>query len=882
MDSVSEGNGTAKEKKQGTVAAEQEMQQLDGFELVEEIGRGGMGVIFRARDLAFDRDIAIKFLQNRYTSTSTHALRFLEEARITGQLQHPGIPAVHQVGRLANGRPFLVMKLIRGFTLDQIIWNKKSKTDRSIVKGDHIIPENYLGIFESICQAVGYAHAHHVIHRDLKPHNIMVGAFGEVQVMDWGLAKYIQPDVQQRNLEFEKQDPFITLAADESEVRTSNSNLTAAGSVLGTPGYMAPEQALGANEQLDTRADVFGLGGILATMLTGQPPFVGENPDATRMLAALGMITPCFERLDSSQGDPDLIALAKRCLAVQRGERPLDGGEVAKEVARLRALADDRVKQAEVQRAKAEVYAQEQRKRWRNTLWAALIVVSVLLAGIIASTWGFLRAAAKEAEAVKSADQEHRAKLAEKAQREKAVAKEMETQSILDFMLNRVIAAARPENWEGGKGYNVKLRDALDGSLQFISEEFSKQPVIEARLRLTLGQSFWFLGDYALAEKQLSQARELNEKHLGSTDRQTIQSMLELAKVQSSLGQQEPALKWREQAYRTCLETLGVDELLTQRAMSALSASYEKLGRHSDVMKLREDVVRLAKQKLGATHAFTLISMTNLALTNYQLGKRDEAIEMLKETAALQEKHHGATNVYTLATLSNLAVYLDHLGKYTESLPIHLKVLDARRVALGQDHPDTLKTMRNLAFSYNAQGRTSEAYDIVRSALPLHEKRLGKDHAETLVCLQSNITCLFDLNRSNEAVPLINDCLQRTKGQPANKDLESVMYLLRFRHEHGQRSMASCIATLAEWEKLLPLDGENTFELCLAWAQLAQLKKENGSDGIAEADKAMGYLQQASEKGWNVVKAMEDDKNLAGLRGRDDFRVLMTKLKGKK
>ena len=94
--------------------------------------------------------------------------------------------------------------------------------------------------------------------------------------------------------------------------------------------------------------------------------------------------------------------------------------------------------------------------------------------------------------------------------------------------------------------------------------------------------------------------------------------------------------------------------------------------------------------------------------------------------------------------------------------------------------------------------------------------------------------------------------------------------------------MSSCVATLADWEKLLPLDGENTFELCLAWAQLAQLMKESGKDGIAEADKAMGYLQQAGEKGWNTLKAMEEDKNLAVLQGRDDFRVLKTKLKGKK
>src|SRR5262245_21807207 len=151
-----------------------------GYELRDEIGRGGMGVVYRARDVALDRDVAVKLLADRYPADSPAAQRFLSEARITGQLQHPGIPAVHQVGTLTDGRPFLAMKLIRGSTLEAIL---KQRTDQAADRG------RLLAIFETVCQAVGYAHAHRVIHRDLKPANVMVGAFGEVQVMDWRLAK---------------------------------------------------------------------------------------------------------------------------------------------------------------------------------------------------------------------------------------------------------------------------------------------------------------------------------------------------------------------------------------------------------------------------------------------------------------------------------------------------------------------------------------------------------------------------------------------------------------------------------------------------------------------------------------------------------------------
>ena len=153
---------------------------VPGYELQGEIGRGGMGIVFRARELSLNRDVAIKVLQDKYTANSFAARRFLEEALITGQLQHPGIPPVHHVGTLADGRPFIAMKLIKGRTLAEILTDRSSQASR----GDLV------AAFEQACQAMAYAHNHGVIHRDLKPQNIMTGAFGEVQVMDWGLAKF--------------------------------------------------------------------------------------------------------------------------------------------------------------------------------------------------------------------------------------------------------------------------------------------------------------------------------------------------------------------------------------------------------------------------------------------------------------------------------------------------------------------------------------------------------------------------------------------------------------------------------------------------------------------------------------------------------------------
>jgi eukaryotic-like serine/threonine-protein kinase len=151
-----------------------------GYILGDFIARGGMGEVYHGRDVGLNREVAIKILQEKYSPTSGTARRFIEEAQITGQLQHPGIPPIHHVGDWLDGRPFLAMKLIKGETLETLL-----KSNCNI---------NRLAIFEAICQAVGYAHAHGVIHRDLKPANVMVGAFGEVQVMDWGLAKVLAHD----------------------------------------------------------------------------------------------------------------------------------------------------------------------------------------------------------------------------------------------------------------------------------------------------------------------------------------------------------------------------------------------------------------------------------------------------------------------------------------------------------------------------------------------------------------------------------------------------------------------------------------------------------------------------------------------------------------
>jgi tRNA A-37 threonylcarbamoyl transferase component Bud32/tetratricopeptide (TPR) repeat protein len=383
-----------------------------GYDLLHEIGRGGMGVVYRARDRALDREVAVKILQDKYAPDSGTARRFVDEARITGQLQHPAIPAVYQVGTLADGRPFLAMKLIKGQTLDELL-----KVNAAV---------DALAVFEAICQAVGYAHAHGVIHRDLKPGNVMVGSFGEVQVMDWGLAKVLSAS---REREQPATDPDATTAATEIRTeRNSDTPFTQYGSVLGTPAYMAPEQAAGELDKIDARSDVFGLGAILCVLLTGQPPFDGKDADTVRLNAVRGKTEAALARLEACQADPEVVALCKRCLLFEPAERPATGDAVATAVAGLRQAADQRARQAERDRMAAEVQAAEQAKRRRLTMWAAGAVAAMLLLGIAGTTWGLLRAndarelaERREKEAETERDEKEKARIAEEAAKTAAI-----------------------------------------------------------------------------------------------------------------------------------------------------------------------------------------------------------------------------------------------------------------------------------------------------------------------------------------------------------------------------------------------------------------------------------------------------------------------------
>jgi serine/threonine protein kinase len=281
------------------------------YRFEEFLAAGGMGEVWRGRDLVLGRQVALKVLRQPVLGFGELRARFAEEARHVGQLEHPAIVPVYDLGELPDGRPFFVMKLIHGQTLAELLQAREPAEDLS----------RWIEVFEQVCHAVAFAHERGLIHRDLKPSNVMLGAFGEVQVMDWGIAKALASE--------RRVDP-PTRPLPSPSVPDQTAFLaglwTLPGEAKGTPAFMAPEQARGEIDRIGKASDVFGLGGILCVILTGQAPYTHTRQ------ALAGDVEGVFSRLDACGADADLIRLAKACLAPAPEARPADAAAVAARV----------------------------------------------------------------------------------------------------------------------------------------------------------------------------------------------------------------------------------------------------------------------------------------------------------------------------------------------------------------------------------------------------------------------------------------------------------------------------------------------------------------------------------------------------------------------
>jgi eukaryotic-like serine/threonine-protein kinase len=878
------------------------------YELVQAVGQGGTGVVYRGRDRVLGCEVAVKVLRADCRDRPDVRRRFVAEARVGGQLQHPAIVPVYEQGRFADGRPYFAMKLVEGHTLAELLRARADPTQDL---------QHLLGVFGQVCQAVAYAHSRGVVHRDLKPANVMVGAFGEVQVMDWGFAKVAvsdQPAVD--GDQATSSPPPPATGCPPTDDRTQS------GVLLGTPAYMPPEQARGEAALIDPRADVFALGAMLCEILTGRPPYDGGSVDEVCRRAAEGNLGAAHARLDACGADPALRELAKRCLAAERTERPADAGGVARAVADYLASAQERLRRTEVERAAAEARAQGARAKAqaeRRWLRLALALAAALLLGAGAAAWQAVVATRAKQDALDAAE-------AQRVARETADDKEAETRAMLDFVQNRILAAARPENLEGGLGRDVTLQRALELALPAVDESFARQPLTEARLRMTLGKSFLYLSKPDIAAEQFERARTLYTRHRGPDHPDTLASLNSLGSSFVFLGRHDDAFTLLQETLERRSATLGPDHPDTLGTMNGLTGVYAALGRYADALKLGEEVLARRRATLGPDHPDTLVSMYNLAhgymyhsryadalklgeevlarwkatlgpdhpdtldcmndVANYYglLGRHEDALKLLQETLALRKEKMGPHHMSTLQTMANLATSYSDLGLHTDALKLREETLALQKAHLPPGHPDTLAGMHNLGNTYARVGRHADALKLRQETLVLREDKLGPTHPDTLRSMKALAESLVQFDRGAEAVVVIDDCVRRSAGQVVPPKLIPGIMDLRLRHFEKAKDAAGCRATAEMWENLQRTDGANLYTaaryraVTAAVLRAADTPPPAAEQAGAEADRAMTWLKRAVAAEYKDVADIRKNKDLDVLRNRADFRKLLAEL----
>jgi tetratricopeptide (TPR) repeat protein len=686
--------------------------------------------------------------------------RFEVERQALALMDHPNIARVLDAGATDSGRPFFVMELVKGVAITEFC------------DLNQLAPVARLHLFIDVCHAIQHAHHKGVIHRDIKPSNVLVtlhDGVPVVKVIDFGIAKAMQQKLTEQTL------------------------FTAYGQMIGTPAYMSPEQAQLSALDIDTRTDVYALGVLLFELLTGTTPLQsarlsGAGYDELQRLIREEPTPRPSTRL-SSLGDTATVLANQRGLDVKRLVQLL-AGDLDWVV--MKALEKDRNRRYDTPTSFAEDVARYlgreailarppstayKAKKFVQRHAAAVLtgcaMAAALLAGTALAFWQAIVATRAQQEALAAA-------AAEKKAKELALALEAQSKAVLDFVDNHVFAAARPRGQERGLGPDVTLRRAVETALPYVEKSFTHQPLVEARLRLTLGRSFSYLGEAKTAAEQYEAARARYLEHLGPDHPDTLLSMYYLAISYAALGRNADALQLRLETLQKRQAQLGPDHPDTLRSMNGLANSYNELGRYGEALQLRQQTLALQKVRLGSDHPDTLISMGNLASSYAELGRYADALQLRQETLALVKGQLGPDHPDTLRGMVGLANSYTDCGRHTDALQLRLETLALQKAKLGSEHPDTLMSMSNLAISYAELGRHSDAFKLREETVALMKVKLGPDHPETLRNMNSLALSSAALGRHADAVKLYEQTLvlQRVKIGPDHPDTLAGMYNL--------------------------------------------------------------------------------------------------------
>jgi serine/threonine protein kinase/tetratricopeptide (TPR) repeat protein len=845
--------------------------------------KGGLGEVFVAKDEELNREVALKEIQQRFADRDESRERFKREAEITGKLEHPGIVPVYGLGQYSNGRPYYAMRFIRGVSLREAIDAFHSTYKESFLDGPAGLElRKLLRHFVDVCNAIEYAHSRGVIHRDLKPENIILGKYGETLVVDWGLAKAQGVD-----------SSTATVDSAPDSVDTNSATPTIAGSAIGTPAYMSPEQAAGVINELGPATDIYALGATLFHLLVGQLPIAGNAPMEIIEKAKRGEIRRPRE-LRPNVPLP-LEAVILKAIATSRDDRYPSSSELAHDVERW--LADEPV----------SVYAEPilaQIRRWvrRHPATVSTVSATTLLFLVGAMFVAYLQNSYSRVLEIKNSELVIARNKAEAAEKSAVTEKELAETNLRYAMkgndiLGSVFANLDPQqNYADVGEFSGILKENLAVAVRELEGSAIGSPLVVADMQTTLGQSLFGLGEADQAVEILQKALATRIEKLGANHPKVLNSQNDLAVCYRSAGMLDQAIPIFEQTLKQLKESLGPghtdtlscmanlassyeyagdfdqavslysetlalmkthlgpDNLDTLKSMNNLASGYQSAGNLDLAIPLYEETVKLTESKLGKEHTETLTTRNNLATAYEAAGRIDEALKIHEATFKLRTTKLGVDHPDTLTSMNNLAGALDSIGKKDQALSMYEEVLRLTKVSQGDDHPDTLRAMNNLAATYNSMGTPERAIPIFEETVRLRVAKLGPDHPSTLGSKSNLAACYHKVGNVELAIPLFEETVKLMKNKLGPSDAKKLVTMNNLAKAYvtakqGDKAVAIWNETIDLYRQQL---GADSTEFAMKVNAISRNLLTAGEPAAAEEHlrSSLGTQEKSASDGW--------------------------------
>lgn len=714
------------------------------YTLTEPLGEGGMGTVYLARQSEpVRRFVAVKLIKAGLDSKAVLA-RFEAERQALALMDHPNIAKVLDAGATPDGRPYFAMELVKGVPITAFCDARK------------LTPRERLELFVPVCRAVQHAHQKGVIHRDIKPSNVMVALYDGKpvpKVIDFGVAKATGQPLTDKTL------------------------VTGFGAIVGTPEYMAPEQAELNQLDVDTRADVYALGVLLYELLTGSTPLTRQRLGKAVLLEVLRLVREeepplPSTRLSTADALPSIAANRgtepRRLAALMRGEldwvvmKALDKDrarryETVNALARdvERYLADEPV---EAGRPTAAYRLRKFARKHRSPLALAALAVLGLVAAVGVSTWQAVRATEAEALADK--------RLAAMTEAEVETAATLrETTAVADFLVD---AFRKPD--PDADGPSLKVVDLLGPAVVRLDADTAMEPRTRTRLRAALAATYRGLG---MADKAVELGRTAKAEAVtshGPDAAMTFRIINELGLALINASAPENAVPLLQDVFRRQTAQFGAEDPETLTTMNNLALALHMDKKLSAALPLFEECLAIRNRVLPADHRHTLTSLHNLACLYRDMKRVDVAIGLHEDCLRRRRASLGESDPGTLLSMNALAQAYTGAGRAPEAIPILEACVRSNQIKRGADHRITTNTMTNLGSAYRAAGRTRDAIRTLEQSLALQTATLKPDHPLTLTTANNLARAYIDAARPAEAIPILEDTVRRRTTRRSRDD----------------------------------------------------------------------------------------------------------------